>query len=187
VTASGGVARQEDTTQRTSIVEANDQNQQRKKGLRPRPDSERPPTIHATRITGNAASLSTGNPTRRYCRVGTGLGCCRKPTRARMEQATGIAVDSPTSASQASLKLPRNPRPAWCERRPKSVARNGAWVATENRGALDLTRERVSKACNGKTAISLTLPRGSRECTRTWNCGVKCVAGCLPVLWSSGS
>jgi autotransporter-associated beta strand protein len=65
-----------------------------------------------------------------------------------------------------------------CKRRSKTVARGGACVTVEKRGALDLTRVGVSKACNGITATNLTPPRGSRECTRTWNCGAKCVAGC---------
>ena len=65
-----------------------------------------------------------------------------------------------------------------CKRRSKTVARGGACVTVEKRGALDLTRGRVSKACSGITATSLTPPRGSRECTRTWNCGAKCGAGC---------
>jgi hypothetical protein len=62
------------------------------------------------------------------------------------------------------------------------VALIGAGVTAEKRGALQPTRVRVSKTCNGVTVISrtsLTLSRGSRECTRTWNYGAKCVAGCL--------
>jgi len=65
-----------------------------------------------------------------------------------------------------------------CKRRLKTVALDGACVPVEKRGALDLTRGGVSKACDGTTVTSLPPPRGSRECTQTWNCGAKCVAGC---------
>ncbi len=65
-----------------------------------------------------------------------------------------------------------------CKRRSKSVARDGTCVTVENRGALDLTRDGVSEACSGITATSPPPPRGSRECTPTWNYGVKCVAWC---------
>jgi predicted glycoside hydrolase/deacetylase ChbG (UPF0249 family) len=64
-----------------------------------------------------------------------------------------------------------------CKRRSKNVARDGACVTVEKRGALEPTRGRVSKACDGTTVTSLTPPRGNRECTRTWNCGAKYVAG----------
>lgn len=67
-----------------------------------------------------------------------------------------------------------------CKQRRKTVALIGAIVTVENRGALQPTRLRVSKTCNGITDTSLTPSRGSRECTRTWNSGVMCVAGCLP-------
>ena len=67
-----------------------------------------------------------------------------------------------------------------CKQRQKTVALIGAIVTVENRGALQPTCVRVSKTCSEITAISLTPSRGSRECTRTWNYGVKCVAGCLP-------
>ncbi len=65
-----------------------------------------------------------------------------------------------------------------CKRRSESVARAGACVTVEKRGALEPTRRRVSKACNGITVTISPLPRGHRECTRTWNNGAKCDAGC---------
>ena len=65
-----------------------------------------------------------------------------------------------------------------CKRRSKNVALAGACVTAEKRGALEPTRRRVSKACNEITVTSLTPPRGSRECTRIWKCGVKCAARC---------
>jgi hypothetical protein len=65
-----------------------------------------------------------------------------------------------------------------CKQHSKTVARRGACVTVEKRGALKLTRGRVSKTCSGITATSLTPSRGNRECTRTWNSGAKCVAGC---------
>ena len=68
--------------------------------------------------------------------------------------------------------------PLACKRRSETGARGGACVTVEKRGALEPTRGRVSKTCNGTTATSLPPLRGSRECTRTWNCGAKCVAGC---------
>jgi hypothetical protein len=65
-----------------------------------------------------------------------------------------------------------------CKRRSETVALDGACVTVEKRGALEPARGRASKTCGGITATSLTPPRGSRECTRTWSCGAKYVAGC---------
>jgi hypothetical protein len=70
-----------------------------------------------------------------------------------------------------------------CKQHRKNVARIGAWVTVEKRGALQPTRVMVSKTCKGITVTSppvSPLKRGSRECTRTWNSGAKCVAGFLP-------
>jgi len=64
-----------------------------------------------------------------------------------------------------------------CKQRLKTVALIGACVTVEKRGALNQTRGRVSQTCSGITVTNLTPPRGSRECTRTWNFGAKCVAG----------
>ena len=91
-----------------------------------------------------------------------------------------LDVDRETVAKyvRASGCVPKPAKAPLCKRRSETVARDGACVTVEKRGALEPTRGRVSKACNGTTATSLTPPRGSRECTRTWNCGAKCVAGC---------
>jgi hypothetical protein len=43
-----------------------------------------------------------------------------------------------------------------CKQHSKTVARRGACVTVEKRGALKLTRGRVSKTCSGITATSLT-------------------------------
>jgi len=58
-----------------------------------------------------------------------------------------------TEAIRTALSL------GMCKRRSKSVARIGACVTVEKRGALHLTRVGVSKACNGITVTDLTHPQ----------------------------
>jgi hypothetical protein len=82
-------------------------------------------------------------------------------------------VHPPTSPEKACFVFA-----TCCKRRLNNVALVGACVTAEKRGALEPTRERVSKACNGTIVTSLPPPRGSRECTRTWNCGAKCAVRC---------
>lgn len=45
--------------------------------------------------------------------------------------------------------MPPRDRGDSCKQRLKSVARNGACVSVEKRGALEATRRRISKTCDG--------------------------------------
>jgi hypothetical protein len=59
-----------------------------------------------------------------------------------------------------------------CKRRSKTVARGGACVTVEKRGALGPTRGRVSKACNGTTVTGLAhccRLRSSHSGRNAWN------------------
>jgi hypothetical protein len=101
--------------------------------------------------------------------------CIPKPAKAPL--GSEMAGDQATEGVERPLVAEAFQNEKGCKCRLENVARNGACVTVEKRGALDLTRVGVSKACSGITATNLTPPRGSRECTRTWNCGAKCDAG----------